>query len=51
MQRRAFVSGAASLLLARGAAAQATDYPNNTIKIIVPFAPGSATDNGARHIA
>lgn len=42
--------GAASLL-ARGAASQGTDYPNNTIKIIVPFAAGSATDNGARHIA
>lgn len=48
---RASLGGAGSLLLARGAAAQATDYPNNTIRILVPFAAGSATDNGARHIA
>lgn len=51
MLRRTFGASAASLLVARGAAAQATDYPNNTIKIIVPFAAGSATDNGARHVA
>jgi tripartite-type tricarboxylate transporter receptor subunit TctC len=51
MLRRTFGAGAAWLLLARGAAAQAGDYPNNTIKIIVPFAAGSATDNGARNIA
>jgi tripartite-type tricarboxylate transporter receptor subunit TctC len=51
MLRRSFSAGAASLLLARGAVAQGTDYPNTTIKIIVPFAAGSATDNGTRHIA
>src|SRR5689334_17975579 len=51
MFRRHFMYGAASLPLARGAVAQGTDYPSNTIKIIVPFAAGSATDNGARHIA
>ncbi len=55
MHRRSFVrasiGGAAVSLLARGAAAQSTDYPNTTIKIIVPFAAGSATDNAARHVA
>src|SRR5687767_12292801 len=51
MLRRSFGAGAASLIFARAAGAQGTDYPNSTIKIIVPFAAGSATDNGARHVA
>jgi len=55
MYRRRFVGASigagTAAVLARTAAAQGADYPNNTIKIIVPFAAGSATDNGARNIA
>ena len=53
MRKRIFIASAAALAVA-GAWAQAPagagagDYPNKTIKIIVPFTAGSATDIMAR---
>lgn len=41
----------AALLPLAAAAQSATDYPNRTVKILVPYAPGGVTDIIARHIA
>ncbi len=46
INRRAALTGAAALSVAPRA--KADDFPNKPIKIIVPFAPGSATDVTAR---
>src|SRR3954451_1657445 len=45
LNRRAALAGAAALPLA---AARAQDFPSKPIKIVVPFAAGSATDVAAR---
>ena len=43
--------GALSVVLGlSGAAAQTTNYPNQPIRMIVPFAPGGASDFVARII-
>ena len=50
LTRRRFVAaGAASLLGARAVAAE--DWPNRTIRLIVPFAPGASNDILARVLA
>ena len=38
------VSGGIAVLLASMTIASAQDYPNKTVRVIVPFAPGGATD-------
>lgn len=49
MLRRTLI--VATLALAASGAASAQTYPTGPIKFVVPFAAGSATDNGARRIA
>ncbi len=49
-RRRLLSSSVALPLLGHAAAAQAP-YPSGPVRIVVPFAAGSATDNAARHIA
>jgi len=50
MFRRIAAALAATLLAALGGAAHA-QYPNRTVKLIVPYPAGQATDIAARHIA
>jgi tripartite-type tricarboxylate transporter receptor subunit TctC len=46
------VSGAVASLLALLAAAQTVEpYPNRPVKMLIPYAPGGATDIIARHIS
>ena len=47
MQRRILLAGGAGLVLARPAVAQGA-WPNRTIRMIVPYTPGAATDAMAR---
>lgn len=47
MNRRILLAGAAGLTLARPAVAQGA-WPNRTIRMIVPYTPGAATDAMAR---
>ncbi|ANN74308.1 Bug family tripartite tricarboxylate transporter substrate binding protein [Bordetella bronchialis] len=49
--RRAATAAGACLLLAAGAAHAADDYPSRTLKMIVPFAAGSAADTLSRAVA
>ena len=51
--RRLLLALAAATLACRpqSASAQAADYPNRVIRLIVPFAAGSGTDLSARHFA
>jgi tripartite-type tricarboxylate transporter receptor subunit TctC len=48
---RALLLSVTAALFATGAAAQGTNYPNQTIKIVVPYPAGGATDSLARMIA
>jgi tripartite-type tricarboxylate transporter receptor subunit TctC len=50
MMRFIFAAVLASVLSA-GAAVHAQSYPNRTIKLVVPFPAGGATDNAARLVA
>src|SRR5690606_5952113 len=49
--RRALATLAGAGLAATGARAQADDYPNRPVTIIVPFTPGGAADTAGRVIA
>ena len=49
MKRRSLLLSAAALPFA--GAARANNFPNGPFRIIVPFGAGSATDQGARHVA
>ena len=49
--RSASAFAVAALVLAASFAAQAADYPSQTIKIVVPFPPGGGVDVVARVIA
>jgi tripartite-type tricarboxylate transporter receptor subunit TctC len=49
LRRRRLLLGAAALPLA--GAARADSFPNGAFRIIVPFGPGSATDQAARTVA
>ncbi len=49
MRRRSLIVGAAALPFA--SAAKADAFPNGPFRIIVPFGPGSATDQSARNVA
>ena len=49
MKRRSLLLSAAAFPFA--AAARANNFPNGPVRIIVPFGAGSATDQGARHVA
>jgi tripartite-type tricarboxylate transporter receptor subunit TctC len=52
MQRRTLLAAAAlSAVLPRAAFAQGSDYPTKPIRMIVPFAPGGASDFLARAIS
>jgi tripartite-type tricarboxylate transporter receptor subunit TctC len=51
MDRRTWVTAAGGLLVLSAAPAFAQGYPNKTIKLTVPFAPGGTTDIVARVIA
>lgn len=52
MQRRKFVAACAAITLAAGAgAAQAADYPQRPIQLVVPYPPGGAGDVLGRIIA
>ncbi len=50
MKRRAFLQGTLGAALAPAARAQA-DWPNRPLRMVVPFAPGGATDVTARLVA
>src|SRR5882757_4848180 len=49
MNRRQFLLCAAALPIA--GAAHANSFPNGPFRILVPFGPGSATDQSARNIS
>jgi tripartite-type tricarboxylate transporter receptor subunit TctC len=48
---RFFFAAVLASALSAGAAAHAQSYPNRTIKLVVPFPAGGATDNAARLVA
>ena len=48
---RFFFAAVLASALSAGAAAHAQSYPNRTIKLLVPFPAGGATDNAARLVA
>ena len=51
MRRTTLSAIAATLLLATGAAQAQADYPNKPVRLVVPYAPGGATDVIGRVLA
>jgi len=51
LPRRAFVVGMAALLAALPLGAQAQDYPNKLVRLVVPYAAGGGVDTVGRAIA
>ncbi len=51
MRRRTVLAGAAGLIAAGAAQAQATSFPDRAVTMIVPFPPGGATDQVGRPLA
>jgi tripartite-type tricarboxylate transporter receptor subunit TctC len=51
ISRRTLLGGAAGALLATPALAQATNWPDRVVRIIVPYPPGGSTDVLARILA
>ena len=49
--RRTLLAAAGAALLATGTAFAQAPYPSQTVKLVVPFAPGGSTDLAARLIA
>jgi tripartite-type tricarboxylate transporter receptor subunit TctC len=50
-RRELLLAGAAALTLPGAARAQGTAYPNKSVRLIVPYPPGGATDVVARTVA
>ena len=51
INRRATVMGLAAAGVAGQARAQATDWPNRPVRVVVPYAPGAGTDVVVRAVA
>ena len=51
INRRTVLAGLGSTAIAGSARAQATDWPNRPVRVVVPYAPGAGTDFVVRAVA